>query len=282
MTTDAAVPNDHGEEALDPNENYLKAGKGLGSWLLTLDHKRIGICVFDLDHHRVLRGRGVCRCSICAELFTYGNGAVNTHGFMTAETYNRMFTLHGAIMVFLFIIPSIPAAMGNFLLLDRRLARRMSRFPRLNLLSFYIYVVGAIFVLYSVVSGAVGHLGMDVLHALQHHDRQQRGFDGAWRIHHGVLVDSDRAELHRYHPQASCARACIGSGCRCLLWGIYADQHHSGVAATPVLAITAAPCSPWSACLDSAAIFDPALGRGPGALPALLLVPTTRIPRFTS
>ena len=151
MTTDAAVPNDHGD-ALDPNENYLKAGKGLRSWLLTLDHKRIGVMYLISTVIAFFAG-GVFALLVRAELFTFGNGA-QSHGFMTAETYNRMFTLHGAIMVFLFIIPSIPAALGNFFL-PIMIGAKDVAFPRLNLLSFYIYVVGAIFVLYSVVSGAV-------------------------------------------------------------------------------------------------------------------------------
>jgi hypothetical protein len=73
---------------------------------------------------------------------------------MGAATYNRVFTLHGAIMVFLFIIPSIPAALGNFIL-PIMLGAKDVAFPRLNLMSFYIYVVGAVFCLFSIVSGAV-------------------------------------------------------------------------------------------------------------------------------
>ncbi|MDW8281854.1 MAG: cbb3-type cytochrome c oxidase subunit I, partial [Myxococcales bacterium] len=73
---------------------------------------------------------------------------------MSAETYNRMFTLHGAVMVFLVIIPSIPASLGNFIL-PLQLGAKDVAFPRLNLLSYYLYVIGAVFAIYSMITGAV-------------------------------------------------------------------------------------------------------------------------------
>ena len=73
---------------------------------------------------------------------------------MTAEAYNQVFTLHGAIMVFLFIIPSVPAALGNFVL-PLMLGAKDVAFPRLNLLSFYIYFVGALMAVCSIVMGGV-------------------------------------------------------------------------------------------------------------------------------
>ncbi|MBI5267757.1 MAG: cytochrome c oxidase subunit I, partial [candidate division Zixibacteria bacterium] len=73
---------------------------------------------------------------------------------MGAETYNRMFTLHGAIMIFLFIIPSIPAAIGNFIL-PLMIGAKDVAFPRLNLLSWYLYVFGALFSIYSIVTGGI-------------------------------------------------------------------------------------------------------------------------------
>jgi cytochrome c oxidase subunit I len=71
-----------------------------------------------------------------------------------ADTYNQIFTLHGAIMIFLFIIPSIPAALGNFFL-PMMIGAKDVAFPRLNLASWWIYILGALFALYSIVSGAV-------------------------------------------------------------------------------------------------------------------------------
>ena len=73
---------------------------------------------------------------------------------MTAEQYNQVFTLHGAIMVFLFIIPSIPAALGNFLL-PIMLGAKDVAFPRLNLVSWYIYCTGALMALGAIVGGGI-------------------------------------------------------------------------------------------------------------------------------
>lgn len=139
----AAEP--HG--GIDPNENYLIAGKGIWSWLSTLDHKRIGVMYLISVILAFFLG-GMFALLIRLELLTPGRT------IMGAATYNRVFTLHGAIMVFLFIIPSIPAAMGNFVLPIMVGAKDVA-FPRLNLMSFYIYVIGAIFCLFSIVSGAV-------------------------------------------------------------------------------------------------------------------------------
>ena len=132
---------------IDPNENYLIAGKGVWSWLTTLDHKRIGVMYLISVILAFFLG-GMFALLIRLELLTPGRT------IMGAATYNRVFTLHGAIMVFLFIIPSIPAAMGNFVL-PIMLGAKDVAFPRLNLMSFYIYVIGAIFCLFSIVSGAV-------------------------------------------------------------------------------------------------------------------------------
>jgi cytochrome c oxidase subunit 1 len=131
----------------DPNENYLTVTKGVWSWLATLDHKRIGIMYLILVLAAFLTG-GVFALIVRLELLTRGQTIID------AEMYNRMFTLHGVVMVFLFIIPSIPAALGNFVL-PIQLGAKDVAFPRLNLMSLYIYAFGALFALYSMVSGAV-------------------------------------------------------------------------------------------------------------------------------
>jgi cytochrome c oxidase subunit 1 len=136
----------HGEEDL-LNTNYLKAGTGVKSWLLTLDHKRIGVMYLVSIILAFFLG-GVFALLLRLELLAPGRT------IMTAAQYNRAFTLHGAIMVFLFIIPSIPAALGNFII-PVMLGAKDVAFPKLNLLSFYIYVVGTIFALFSIISGAV-------------------------------------------------------------------------------------------------------------------------------
>ena len=107
-----------------------------------------------------------------------------------------MFTMHGVVMVFFFLIPSIPAVLGNFLLPIMVGAKDLA-FPRINLLSWHIYVLGGAFTLYAALSGGGGH-GLDVLHALQHGGGEHARDDGRdRRLHHRFLVDPDRAELHR-------------------------------------------------------------------------------------
>jgi cytochrome c oxidase subunit I len=137
----------HGDEHNLHNTNYLKAGSGIKSWLLTLDHKRIGLMYLISVITAFFLG-GVFALLIRLELWS--NGPT----IMTASQYNRAFTLHGAIMVFLFIIPSIPGSLGNFVL-PMMLGAKDVAFPKLNLLSFYIYVVGTILALFSIISGSV-------------------------------------------------------------------------------------------------------------------------------
>ncbi len=127
--------------------SYLKQPKGLKSWLLTLDHKRIGIMYFAAIMFFFFLG-GALAILIRTELISPQKILVG------ADTYNQLFTLHGAIMIFLFIIPSIPAALGNFVL-PLMIGAKDVAFPRLNLASWYIYVFGALFCIYSIIDGAV-------------------------------------------------------------------------------------------------------------------------------
>jgi cytochrome c oxidase subunit I len=131
----------------DPHAMYLNAKKGWTSWLWTLDHKRIGLMYLTMVSLAFLVG-GVFALLVRLELFTRGRT------IMDAETYNRFFTLHGSVMVFLFIIPSVPAALGNFFL-PIMIGAKDVAFPRLNMLSFYIYLVGLAIILSSLVMGAV-------------------------------------------------------------------------------------------------------------------------------
>ena len=131
----------------DVSVNYITSPKGLMSWLTTLDHKRIGIMYLWAVLGAFLLG-GIFALLLRIELLT------PKETIMTAETYNKVFTLHGVIMVFLFIIPSIPAALGNFVL-PLMLGAKDVAFPRLNLFSYYIYVVGALFGVTAMVTGGV-------------------------------------------------------------------------------------------------------------------------------
>jgi cytochrome c oxidase subunit 1 len=131
----------------DPHANYLTARKGIWSWLYTVDHKRIGLMYLAAVSLAFFAG-GVFALLVRLELFSRGKTIVD------AETYNRFFTLHGAIMVFLFIIPSVPAALGNFFL-PIMIGAKDVAFPKLNLFSYYIYLTGAVVALTSIVMGAV-------------------------------------------------------------------------------------------------------------------------------
>ncbi len=121
----------------DPKNTYLTDEKGLWAWMTTVDHKKIGLMYLGSVTFFFLLG-GVLALLLRTELLTPAKT------FIEADTYNQFFTLHGAIMVFFVLVPSIPAALGNFVL-PMQLGAKDVAFPRLNLASFYIYVIGAIF-----------------------------------------------------------------------------------------------------------------------------------------
>src|SRR5512145_1720299 len=126
--------------------NYLNApATGIASWLNTRDHKRIGVMFLVATTISFALG-GLFALLIRLELLTPGPT------IMDAMTYNRMFTLHGIVMIFLFMIPAIPSGFGNFLL-PIMLGAKDVAFPRLNLLSFYLYLAGAAVALYGMIHG---------------------------------------------------------------------------------------------------------------------------------
>jgi cytochrome c oxidase subunit I len=126
--------------------DYLHDGSLL-SWMTTVDHKKLGVMYLWSVLFMFFLG-GVFALLVRLELFAPG------HTIMDAEAYNKAFTLHGAVMVFLFIIPSIPAALGNFVL-PIMLGAKDVAFPRLNLASFWIYVTGALIAVTAMVTGGV-------------------------------------------------------------------------------------------------------------------------------
>jgi len=130
-----------------PAKNYLNADYSLKSWLLTTDHKRIGVLYLVTITLMFVLG-GLAASLIRIELVTPQGD------FVQAETYNRLFTGHAIIMVWFFLIPSIPTVMGNFVL-PMMLGARDLAFPRLNLASWYIFVLGALVVLWAMLSGGV-------------------------------------------------------------------------------------------------------------------------------
>lgn len=127
--------------AADPRDgsiNYLNVEKGLWSWLTTVDHKRIGLMYLYSILIFFFLG-GAAALLMRTELATAGS----TVKWITPDIYNQLFTVHGVLMIFLFIVPGIPATMGNFLL-PLMIGAKDVAFPRLNLLSYYIYVLGAL------------------------------------------------------------------------------------------------------------------------------------------
>ncbi len=127
--------------------NYINAKKGILSWLLTVDHKRIGLMYLVSVIVSFALG-GFFALAVRLELLTPGET------IMTADQFNQAFTLHGAVMTFLFIIPSIPAALGNFFLPIMVGAKDVA-FPKLNLFSLYLYWIGAAIMLSSLVQGGI-------------------------------------------------------------------------------------------------------------------------------
>jgi cytochrome c oxidase subunit 1 len=142
MSTAVQSHDQHPEEP-----SYLVSKRGLMSWLVTVDHKRLGLMYLASVLFFFLVA-GILAIVLRTELFT------PDQDFMSAQTYNQVFTLHGAIMVFLFIIPSVPAALGNFLL-PLMLGAKDVAFPRLNLLSFYVYAFASIFFIAALLTGGL-------------------------------------------------------------------------------------------------------------------------------
>ncbi len=130
-----------------PEDNYISREYGLKSWLLTQDHKRIAVLYMISLVFFFLIG-GIMAGLIRLELLTPQSD------LMSSDTYNKVFTMHGVIMVFLFLVPSVPATLGNFLIPMMIGAKDMA-LPKINLLSWYLYIFGGILVLYTLVSGGV-------------------------------------------------------------------------------------------------------------------------------
>jgi len=230
--------------------DYLNSGYGIKSWLLTLDHKRIGVMYLVAILTSFFLG-GIFALLVRTELLTPGQTIVD------ADTYNRMFTLHGAIMIFLFIIPGIPAALGNFIL-PLQLGAKDVALPRLNLASFHLYLGGAIFLLAAIWLGGVDTgwtfytpystttngsvvlvtLGVFIL-----------GFSSIFTGLNFIVT------IHRMRP------AGMGwFGMPLFLWALYATAIIQ-VLATPVLGITVLLLIAER--MLGIGIFDPALGGDP-------------------
>ncbi len=127
--------------------NYLNWKTTVGSWLLTLDHKRIGILyLISISIFFLLGGIGA--------MFIRMELATPQGDLLSSDVYNKMFTLHGVVMIFFFLVPSIPSVFGNFLL-PMMIGARDVAFPRLNLLSWYFFMAGALLAVIALLRGGI-------------------------------------------------------------------------------------------------------------------------------
>ncbi len=145
-TTTQNAPVDQGEPQ-EEETNYLNHETSIWSWLSTKDHKRIGV-LYCVSLATVFLVAGVLALLMRAEL----SGPDQT--LMSNDTYNQVFTMHGILMVFLFLVPSIPAILGNFVL-PLQIGAKDVAFPRLNLASWYVYLAGAALTITALLTGGV-------------------------------------------------------------------------------------------------------------------------------
>ncbi|MGE4159901.1 MAG: cbb3-type cytochrome c oxidase subunit I, partial [Planctomycetota bacterium] len=250
MTSSASS---HGHEP-----SYLSAHKGWKSWLFTLDHKRIGVMYLAAVIFGFALG-GLFAMLLRLELIAPNHGITemlkgvfgDTSG---STTYNKLFTLHGAVMIFLFIIPSVPAALGNFVL-PLMLGAKDVAFPRLNLLSFHIYVLGTLFFVAALLNGGID-TGWTFYapYSIRSNSAVVWAVSGAFILGFSSILTGLNfiATIHAMRPpQMTWFRMPL------FLWALYATACIQ-VLATPVLAITLVLIGMEQ--IMNVGIFDPALG----------------------
>ncbi len=134
-------------ESRPRRRHYLNVNYGVRSWLFTVDHKRIALLYLVSVTLFFFLG-GAAAVLFRLELLTPRSD------LFEAETYNKLFTMHGLVMIFFFLIPSIPAVLGNFLI-PMMIGARDLAFPRINLMSWYVFIIGGIFTLGAAIMGGV-------------------------------------------------------------------------------------------------------------------------------
>ncbi|HEY1663552.1 MAG TPA: cytochrome c oxidase subunit I [Verrucomicrobiae bacterium] len=131
----------------EAEQSYLSAGATVRSWLLTTDHKRIALLfLFSIMFFFVIAAAAAALMRI--------NLLTPQGDLVLSDTYNRLFTIHGVLMVWFFLIPSIPSVLGNFLI-PLMIGARDVAFPRLNLLSWYLFMLGGFFAFHAIIIGGV-------------------------------------------------------------------------------------------------------------------------------
>ena len=144
---DTAIVRTPSELLLLPRKSYLNSEYGLKSWLLTQDHKRIAILYLFTTSFFFVIG-GTAASLIRLELLTPVGDLV------ASDTYNKLFSIHGIIMVFFFLVPVAPAVLGNFLI-PLMIGAKDVAFPKINLASWYLFVLGGCVELYMMIFGGV-------------------------------------------------------------------------------------------------------------------------------
>ena len=235
-----------------PVDNYLTHSTGIMSWLGTLDHKRIGVMYLISILTAFFLG-GMFAMLVRLELMFPGEQ------ILSQDQYNMAFTLHGVIMVFLVIIPSVPASLGNFVL-PIMLGAKDVAFPRLNLFSYYLWVTGAVLAVSSIFFGGVD-TGWTLYVPYSTSGTQMNGILlvtfavfvlGFSSIFTGINFI---VTIHRLRPPGM-----TWFRMPLFLWAIYATGILQ-VMATPVIGITVALLAVER--LFGIGIFDPALGGDP-------------------
>ncbi|MDF1799741.1 MAG: cbb3-type cytochrome c oxidase subunit I [Planctomycetota bacterium] len=215
------------DNAQSDGKNYLNQTSGILSWIFTLDHKRIGVMYLVGVTLSLLLG-GLFALLVRLQLWSPDGLLVDN------STYNQFFTLHGAVMVFLFVIPGIPGALGNFVL-PLMLGAKDVAFPKINLFSFWLWSFGAIFFIVTLATG---------------------GLDTGWTFYTPYSVQSSTAVLSATMGAFILGFSSIFTGLNFIvtthrmrpkgmgwfqmplfIWGIYATAIIQ-VLATPVLGIT--------------------------------------------
>jgi cytochrome c oxidase subunit I len=176
-----------------PRNHYLNAGYTLRSWLLTLDHKRIAILYLLAITFFFVIG-GIAATIARLELMTPQGDLVES------ETYNKLFTIHGVMMVFFFLIPAIPAVLGNFLV-PLMLGRARPGVPAINLLSWYLFMTGGSFTLWAMLAGGVDTGWTFYTPYSSTYSNTYVMMTALGIFISGLLVDPHRPELHRHGAQ---------------------------------------------------------------------------------
>jgi cytochrome c oxidase subunit 1 len=232
-------------------DNYLTHDRGFKSWALTLDHKRIGLLYMIFVLTAFLLG-GSFAVLLRTSLLTPNHWMFAMDPASDAKAklfYNNMFSLHGAVMVFMFIIPAVPAILGNFIL-PMMLGAKDVAFPRLNLLSFYLYLGGACFISWVLIGGILRTLfgihlpfgyGLDTGWTFYTPFSTSKAEDGMVAVVSGVFILGFSsiltgvnfiASIHTLRP-----RGMTWFRMPLFLWALYATSIIQ-ILATPVLAIT--------------------------------------------